>query len=183
MNDLKEYLKTACRIIVGVVLTIMILLCLFGCRTQKESTQTKVEVGEEKRAETIQNDIHFASVGTLGSWWTDSLLTHTHVVIRVYDTEKEKDPETGKYPLKMETEISQDQEQKTTGGEERKDTTIFADTTTITQSVEKSDSVSESATKIVKRGSDRFIWFDLFGALLCLGIGVIGAFYLYFKNR
>ena len=127
-NDFIRLLK----IILWLTTALCLLVIFTGCKSQRkvaEHTHTRAQntrIYKDMSIHTLDADY--------GSWWVDSIMSHTVVYLRVYDTNKDIDSISGKPPIVMEAEITKDLTNTRTGADsaraELTESHIKADTIT-----------------------------------------------------
>lgn len=109
MNNLKEMVRLS--IIGFIALVVMgIVMSLYSCGSHKSATRQEISIQREDSARKVI-DFGFTSMQDLSSFLHSA--TSSRINWRLYDTNKPKDPDTGKHPLLAEgdTEESNKTEQ------------------------------------------------------------------------
>lgn len=126
----------------AIYILVLLSVILVGCRAPKElTTDTK-----QKEQKNIENNISLVDTSTLDQVVSQAMQKYFNEKLnininnKVYDTEKPADPETGKPPLKEETNISLSKE---TNELETDSTTIKTNESTRSELVDKSKDKSK----------------------------------------
>lgn len=146
----------------AIYILVLLSVVLVGCRSPKElTTDTK-----QKEQKNIENNISLVDTSTLDQVVSQAIQKYfneklnINISNKVYDTEKPADPETGKPPLKKETNVSLSKE---TNELETDSTTIKTNESAQSELVDKSKDKSkfEGSEKTTQKKG--FTFWEAFG--------------------
>lgn len=157
----------------AIYILVLLSVILAGCRAPKElTTDTK-----QKEQKNIENNISLVEVSALDQVVSNAMQKffneklNININNKVYDTEKPADPETGKPPLKEETNINLSKE---TNELETDSTTIKTNEST------RSELVDKSKDKSKFEGSEKTKEKKGFTLLEALGLSIAASLFIGF---